>query len=93
MLFTKRMPLVMSVGLGGVLFLLLSTAWLQIQSVRWGYRVQNLKEQLDDLSKREQALDQRLHGALSLSRLDELAKRKFGLRVPDPSQIILMHDA
>lgn len=87
-----RVPLFMSVGLGAVVLLLLSTAWFQIQSVRWGYRLQSLQQQLDDVQKKEQSVDQRLEGALSLARLDDLAKNKFNLRVPAPSQIRLVSE-
>jgi hypothetical protein len=79
-------------GLAAVVFLLMSTAWFQIQSVRWSYRVQSLRVQLDDLEKKEQTVDQRLQGALALARLDELAKTRYRLQVPDPSQIVLVAD-
>lgn len=86
----KGNPVFLSVGLAAVVFVLLSTAWFQIQAVRWGYKVQTLHQQIDELRKKEQSVDQRLQGALSLARLDELAKKKFSLRVPEPSQIILV---
>lgn len=82
----------LSAGLGTAVLLLLAIAWFQIQAVRWGYKSQNLRRQIDELDKREQSLDHRIQEALSLARLDEFAKRKYGLQVPAPSQIILLSD-
>jgi type II secretory pathway component PulJ len=83
----------MLAALGCAALVLLSTAWFHIQAVRWGYRAQALRRELDELKKTEQILDRRLQSALSLPRLDELAKTRFGLRVPDPSQVVLMRGA
>jgi hypothetical protein len=88
----RRMPVFLSAGLGAFAFLFLLTTWFQIQSVRWGYKVQALRHELDNLEKKEQNIDQRLQGALSLARLDELARTKFGLQVPGPAQIILLSE-
>lgn len=89
---SKKFPIFVSVCLAAVFFVLLSTAWFQIQAVRWGYRVQSLRLKIDEAEKKEQTLDLRLQGALSLSHLDDLARKKFRLQVPDPSQIVLLSD-
>jgi hypothetical protein len=86
------MSVVIAGASGAVVLLLLTTAWFQIQAVRLGYKAQNLRQKIDDLEKEEQTIDQRLQQTLSLPRLDELAKAKFGLQVPSPSQIILLQD-
>jgi len=90
--FWRKTPFFVSVGAAAAVFLLMATAWFQIQSVRWGYRVQSLRTQLDELEKREQSVDQRLQGALSLARLDQLAKTKFRLQIPSPTQIVLLSE-
>ncbi len=90
MRLSQRVPLFVCVGLMAVVFVLLSTTWFQIQAVRWGYKVQTLRRQIDELEKKEQTVDQRLEGALSLARLDDLARKKFRLQVPDPNQIVLL---
>ena len=92
MQFRSRVFVFLSAGVGAVVSLLLATAWFQIQAVRWGYKAQSLRQQLDELDKREQSLDHRLQETLSLARLDRLAKNKFQLHVPEPSQIILLSD-
>jgi hypothetical protein len=90
--FWQRVPLFFSVCLMSVMFVLLSTAWFQIQAVRWGYKVQSLRQKIDEAEKKEQTVDQRLQGALSLARLDDLARKRFRLQVPEPSQIVLLSD-
>ncbi len=86
----KRLSLFATTGVSAAVLFLLTTAWFQIQAVRWGYRTQELRQKLDDLEKTEQVLDQRLQKSLSLSRLDDLGKNRFRLGVPDPSQIVLL---
>jgi hypothetical protein len=78
--------------LGAGAILLLASAWFQIQSVRWGYKAQAIRREIDDLEKEEQTLDHRLAHSLSLSRLDELAKTEFRLTVPNPAQIVFLPD-
>ena len=90
--FQKRIILLLSAGLGGLVFLFLATAWFQIQSVRLGYREQALRRRIDELRKNEQGLDRRLQETLSLARLDQLAKNRYRLQIPDPSQIILVKE-
>jgi hypothetical protein len=89
----KGVSLFVSAGLGGVVFFLLTAAWFHIQAVRLGYKTQGLRQDLDELVKKEQILDQGLQRSLSLYRLDELAKNRYDLRVPDPSQLILVPES
>lgn|GEM_PF-3498930 len=70
----------------GVFGLLSLSAWLQVQSVRLSYRSRAVQREIDHLSRQEQALQAELDAALSLSRLDECARRR-GLTVPRPEQI------
>ena len=70
----------------------LATAWFNVQAVRWGYRNQSLREQLDGLAKRRQSLDRRIQESLSLDRLDRAARETFRLGVPLPGQIVLMKE-
>jgi hypothetical protein len=58
--FWKRVSLWVPAALGAAAVLLLTTAWFEIQAVRWGYKNQALRGRLDDLEKREAALDQKL---------------------------------
>jgi type II secretory pathway component PulJ len=71
----------------------LSAAWFNVQAVRWGYRNQRLRSQLDGLTKRRQSLDRRLQESLSLDRLDRAARGTFHLNVPAPDQIVLLPEA
>jgi len=90
--FWKQVSLIVPVGLGVVVMTFLATAWFEIQAVRWGYKAQKVRQEIDDLSKKEETLDQRLQQNLSLSRLDALARTKFGLQAPGPAQIVLLTD-
>lgn len=90
--FWKRVSLFVPAGIGMVAFFLLASAWFEIQAVRWGYKNQEIRGRLDDLAKREAMLDQRLQQNLSLPRLDRLAKEKFGLQIPLPTQIVMIPD-
>ena len=88
----KRLFLLLLGGVAAGVSVLLVSAWFQIQAVRWGYKAQDLRWQIDDLQKQEQMLDRRLQESLSLARLDRLAKARFSLQVPEPSQIVHLMD-
>jgi hypothetical protein len=79
-------------GVAGFLFVFSMAAWCRIQSVRWSYQAQTLRLETNRLEKEEEALDQKIFSALSLARLDELAKTKFSLQLPHPSQIHLQDE-
>ena len=76
---------------GAGLFGLLSlSAWFHVQSVRLSYRCQVIRQELDDLDRREQSERRHLDAALSLSRLDATARGRRGLSLPRADQIRLL---
>ena len=79
-------------GSVSLFFLLVGSAWFHVQATRWGYRLENARQRLEEMEKKEQRVDQRLQTSLALDRLDQLAKNRFDLKVPNASQIILIHD-
>jgi hypothetical protein len=83
------LPLVAMVG-GGLFGVLSLSAWLHVQSVRLSYRAQSIRQELDQLDRREQAERRRLETALSLSRLDATARARGNLFLPRPDQIRLL---
>jgi len=80
---------------GGVLYvfcLLVMTVWFQTQARRWDYSIQTMKRTIAELDKDEQLLDQRLQRLTALTRLDEMAKDRFHLTVPEPAQIMVLRE-
>ena len=82
-------PTVAIVG-GGLFGVLSLSAWLHVQSVRLSYRAQTVRQDLEQLDRREQAERRRLDAALSLSRLDATARARGSLFLPRPDQIRLL---
>lgn len=77
----------------GLFGLLCLSAWFHVQSVRLSYRSQSLRQELDDLDRREQAERRHVEAALSLSRLDANARGRRGLSHPRADQIRLLTDS
>ena len=77
----------------GLFGLLCLSAWFHVQSVRLSYRSQSLRQELDDLDRREQAERRHVEAALSLSRLDANARGRRGLSLPRADQIRLRTDS
>ena len=77
------------VGLFGLLSL---SAWFHVQSVRLSYRTEAVRRELDQLDRHEQAECRAIAAALSLSRLDAVARSRRGMSLPRPDQIRLLID-
>jgi hypothetical protein len=78
-----RLAALTAVGFGAI-------GWFRIQSLRLAYQSRSLRAERDDLAAREQSVDEQLQRALSLSRLDELGRRRFGLETPGPRQVMVL---
>jgi len=88
---SKILPTAVVAGLG--LFGLLSlSAWFHVQSVRLSYRTEAIRRELDQLDRHEQAECRAIEAALSLSRLDAVARSRRGMSLPRPDQIRLLID-
>ena len=80
----KRPGLAVLGGLGTGLFLLLA--------LRISYKCQAVRREIETVDRRRNSLANRRTLALSLSRLDRLARGPFALQVPDSDQVRLIPD-
>ncbi|HTR66729.1 MAG TPA: hypothetical protein VMH85_13210 [Terriglobales bacterium] len=75
------------------LFLLVMTyAWQHYAAIEYGYKIQSLKLQQDDLTEMNRALRLEDASLRDPERIDELA-RKLGLQSPQAGQVIQMDTA
>ncbi len=89
----KRPRMAVLGGFGTGLFLLLAlSAWMQIQALRLSYRCQSVRKEIEAVDRRRNGLAHRRTLALSLARLDNLARAKYFLQVPNPVQVRLLAD-
>lgn len=79
-------------GAAVIVGLLSVSAWFQVQSLRLAYGCSRLHRRVEEVDRRSQGLERRLQQALSLARLDGVARRRFGLQVPRPDQIRFLDD-
>lgn len=64
--------------------------WQHIQVIRMGYRVEQLNSELSDLMQEEKELTLRIAQLKSLARIEGIARRRFGMAEPSPSQILVI---
>lgn len=84
-------PALAVVGLG--LFILLTfSAWMHIQALRLSYRAQSLRLEMAVLERREEGIQRRFEFVVSLPRLDQSARGRFGLRLSHPDQLRFLFD-
>jgi len=70
---------------------LLSNAWWRIQSIRLGYKIENLNDRVREKKEELSDLDKKISVHRSISHLDHLARHKFRLTTPDIHQIIYLN--
>lgn len=62
--------------------------WYQTESVRLGYQIDQLQDQIAELKETLRKLEAEKSKLLALDRVDETARRELGLTDPRPGQII-----
>ncbi|MBN1622612.1 MAG: hypothetical protein JW871_08485 [Endomicrobiales bacterium] len=65
--------------------------WQQTQSVRLGYKVDNLRIECEKMKQKNKILRLKVNRLLSLERLDQIAKQKE-LITPDEKSIIYLSE-
>ncbi len=71
-----------------VLLILTFYIWNQIESVRLGYKIGKLEDDLQTLEKEVEKLEAKKSSLLSLERVEKIAKKKLKLEKPKKEQII-----
>lgn len=71
-----------------VMFFLTFYIWNQIESIRLGYKIGELEENLQSLKKDVEKLETEKSSLLSLERVEKIAKEKLKLEKPKKEQII-----
>ena len=72
------------------LFLLVMTyAWQHFKAIEYGYKIEALKVQIDDITELNHALQLEEASLRAPERIDKLA-RKLGLQAPDAGQVVRM---
>ncbi|HZX10577.1 MAG TPA: cell division protein FtsL [Acidobacteriota bacterium] len=62
--------------------------WRQAESVKMGYAIKDLEEDVIRLQKEVETLEAEKTSLLSLDRVEKKAKQKLGLKEPDEKQLI-----
>ena len=71
-----------------VMFFLTFYIWNQIESIRVGYKISELEENLQSLKKDVEKLETEKSSLLSLERVEKIAKEKLKLEKSKKEQII-----
>lgn len=71
-----------------VLFFLTFYIWNQIESIRLGYKIGELEENLRALKKEVEKLEAEKSSLLALERVEKIAKEKLKLENPKKEQVI-----
>lgn len=71
-----------------VLIVLTFYIWNQVESVRLGYKIGKLEENLQTLGKDVEKLEAKKSSLLSLERVERIAKDKLKLEKPKKEQVI-----
>ena len=74
-----------------IAFVLLLYIWQQTESVRLGYKVDNLKKECERWEQENITLQLRVNQFMSMERLDQIAKQK-GLIHPQEKDIIYLEN-
>ncbi len=86
--FNKREIIVGVVWTTIVLLILTFYIWNQIESIRLGYRIGKLEDDLQTLEKEVEKLEAKKSSLLSLERVEKIAKEKLKLEKPKKEQVI-----
>lgn len=62
--------------------------WRQAESVKMGYSIRDLEEEVVKLQKEVETLKAEKTSLLSLDRVEKEAKKKLGLKEPEEKQLI-----
>jgi cell division protein FtsL len=85
----KKMLLIVVVGI--ILLLPFFTyTWQQIEIIRYGYEIEELKRQRKELLEAHEALKIRKAALESLDRVEKIARGKLGLTDPSRDQVVLV---
>jgi cell division protein FtsL len=71
-----------------VVFVLSFYIWHQMESVRIGYTINDLKKKIKELSEEVEKLEAKRSQLLSLERVEKVAKEELNLAEPREDQII-----
>jgi cell division protein FtsL len=71
-----------------VVFVLSFYIWHQMESVRIGYTINDLKKKVKELSEEVEKLEAKRSQLLSLERVEKVAKEELNLAEPREDQII-----
>lgn len=86
--FNKREIIVGVVWTTIVLLILTFYIWNQIESIRLGYKIGKLEDDLQTLEKEVEKLEAEKSSLLSLERVEKIAKEKLKLEKPKKEQVI-----
>jgi cell division protein FtsL len=80
-------------GLGACVFALVGLrVWEEMQIVKLGYQLNQIRQQQGRLSDEQQQLLVRRNTLANLQRVDTVARQRLGLRPPDAGQIVFLAD-
>jgi cell division protein FtsL len=71
-----------------IILILTFYIWRQAESVKMGYSIRDLEEEVVKLQKEVETLKAEKTSLLSLDRVEKEAKKKLGLKDPDEKQLI-----
>ena len=69
-----------------------SFTWVRLELIRLSYSIQELEARERGLRDESNALTLHIDEAKSPQRLERLAKTRFGMHLPEPSQIVVMKE-
>jgi cell division protein FtsL len=86
--FRKKQIMVVVAFTVIVVFVLSFYIWHQMESVRIGYTINELKKKIKELSEEVEKLEAKRSELLSLERVEKVAKEELNLAEPREDQII-----
>jgi len=86
--FTKKELFVGISGILCIIALLTFYIWHQAETIRLGYKMHELEEEILDLEETIEQLEAQKASLLSLDRVERIAKDRLKMRIPEEDQII-----
>ncbi|NOR14392.1 MAG: cell division protein FtsL [Candidatus Aminicenantes bacterium] len=85
---TKKEILIGIVSILVIITLLTFYIWHQAETIRLGYKTQELEEDISNLKKEIEQLEAEKASLLSLERVERIARKKLKMKPPEEQQIL-----
>jgi cell division protein FtsL len=85
---TKKEILIGIVSTLVIITLLTFYIWHQAETIRLGYKTQELEEDISNLKKEIEQLEAKKSSLLSLERVERIARKKLKMKPPEEQQIL-----